>query len=251
MDDGTSLDQSQLDSLWDFGDPAASAERFRAAADEADNEVVKAEYLTQLARALGASEEFDDAVAVLDDAAEGLPSPSALVDARIALEQARLLVARDLPHEAVPFLLTAVRKASAAGSAFIALDALHMLALVDTGHEEEWAHEGIDALDSVADPRTRRWGVAFHNNLGWRLLYAGNPDAALDHFESALHIAETVGTENQRFVARWAKAKCLRALGRTDEAIAIQRELAAERPAEASVAVELAEMTGASPTIKE
>ena len=250
MDDTAALEQSQLDSLWDFGDPAASAERFRAAAEEPGlGRVAKAEYLTQLARALAATGEFDEADAVLGEAAEVLDAPSELVEARIALERARLLVARDLPHEAVALLLTTVRKASAAGSAFLALDALHMLALVDTGHEEEWAHEGIDALDSVSDPRTRRWGVAFHNNLGWRLLYAGNPDAALDHFESAWHFAEEVGTENQRFVARWAKAKCLRTLGRTDEAIAIQRELAAERPAETAVALELAEMTGASPTI--
>ena len=250
MNDGAVLSQSQLDSLWDFGDPEASAERFRAAAEEPGlSNGVRAEYLTQLARALGISGEFDEAEAVLGEAAEALDAPSDVVEARIALEQARLLVARELPHDALAFLLSALRKASAAGSPFIALDALHMLALVDSGHEEEWAHEGIEALDSVTDPRTRRWGVAFHNNLGWRLLYAGNPDAALDHFDSAWRSAQEVGTENQRFVTRWARAKCLRALGRTDEAIAIQRELAAERPAESSVAVELAEMTGASPTI--
>ena len=156
MDDGTPLDQSQLDSLWDFGDPAASAERFRAAADEPGlSDTAKAEYLTQLARALGSTGEFDEADAVLDEAADGLDAPSELVEARIALERARLLVARDLPQEAVALLLATVRKASAAGSAFLALDALHMLALVDTGHEEEWAHEGIDALDSVTDPESQ------------------------------------------------------------------------------------------------
>ena len=102
MDDTAALEQSQLDSLWDFGDPAASAERFRAAAEEPGlGRVAKAEYLTQLARALAATGEFDEADAVLGEAAEVLDAPSELVEARIALERARLLVARDLPHEAV------------------------------------------------------------------------------------------------------------------------------------------------------
>lgn len=250
MDESASISQSELDSLWDFNDLEVSAERFRTAADDPDlSPVIKAELLTQVARALGGMGEREQALVVLDRAHAALTEPSDVVDARIALERARVNIAGKRNAEAVAELLTAVRKASAAGSAFIALDALHMLALVDEGHEEEWAHEGIEALDSVTDPRTRRWGIAFHNNLGWRLLYAGKPEAALDHFESAWHFATQVGTENQRFITRWAKAKCLRALGRTDEAIAIQRELAAERPSETSVAVELAEMTGGSPTI--
>ena len=56
-----------------------------------------------------------------------------------------------------------------AGSPFLVLDALHMLALNDAGHEEEWAAEGFDVLDGSRDPRVLRWGVALHNNLGWTM----------------------------------------------------------------------------------
>ena len=46
-------------------------------------------------------------------------------------------------------------------------------------------------------------------------------------------------------------ARCLRSLGRTDEALAMQRELAAARPNDTYVRAEIEVLTAAEPTIEE
>lgn len=264
------ISQTVLDSLWDFADPAASAGRFRsAAADGALHEDAAAVLATQVARALGLQGRFDEGHAVLDEVARASdrpsaqpsdgpadrPStrPSAHVLARVALERGRLHRSAGQAEESVPFFTLAAREAASAGAQFLALDALHMLALSDAGHEEEWAAEGILVLAKAADDRTRRWGVSLHNNLGWHLHDSGRPAEALTEFEAALAAATAVGTDEQRFIGRWAIARCLRTLGRTDEARAIQHELTAERPDDEFVRAELAELTpvsGAQPTIE-
>ncbi len=235
------VSQALLDSLWDFSDAAASAQRFQQAADDTGrDEGGRAEFATQLARAFGLLGRFDDGLAVLAAVQGATEDPSDRLQARAALEHGRLLRSMDRPDDAVPFFTLAVRKAASAGAQFLALDALHMLAVSDAGHEEEWAAEGLALVDAATDDRIRRWGVALHNNLGWFLHDSGRPEEALPEFEAALRAAETVGTHEQRHLGRWAVARCLRTLGRLDEAGVLQQQLAAERPDDGFVRAELA-----------
>jgi tetratricopeptide (TPR) repeat protein len=241
------IDQSVLDTLWDFADPAGSAERFQAAADDPEfRDEAREEIATQLARALGLMSQFDDAAAVLD----AISPSSPIVESRIALERGRLLVEQGDAARAVPLFTKAARRAAAGGVTFLALDALHMLALTDAGHEKEWAEVGLAVLDPANQERTRRWGVALHNNLGWYLHDNGRPQEALPHFERALDYAQQFGTADQRFLGRWAVARCLRTLGRNDEALALQRSLAEKRPDDPYVAEEIAVLTGERSTIE-
>lgn len=253
--------QALLDSLWDFTDAAASAQRFQQAADDPGrDDEARAELATQLARAFGLLGRFDDGLAALAAVQESTGEPTDRLQARVALEHGRLLRSMDRTEEAVPFFTLAARQAASAGAQFLALDALHMLAITDAGHEEEWAAEGLALLDTATDARTRRWGVALHNNLGWFLHDSGRPEEALPEFEAALRAAETVGTHEQRHLGRWAVARCLRTLGRTDEARTLQQQLAAERPDDDFVRAELALLdqtadatgvSGAEPTIEQ
>lgn len=245
--------------MWNFADPAASEERFREAADDDDAHSAheRAVMTTQLARAIGVQGRVDEALAVLDELEQSerpADEPAAEVAelrARIALERGRLLAASDRVPEALPQLTKAVREAAVAGSTFLVLDALHMLALNDAGHEEEWAVEGFDVLDGVRDPRLLRWGVALHNNLGWTLHDdRGDAQAALRHFQLAVEAADRYGTAEQQHVARWSVGRVLRSLGRTEEALELQRELAMARPDDAYVQAELAALTEAEPTIE-
>ncbi|MGW9629151.1 tetratricopeptide repeat protein [Agromyces sp. NPDC055520] len=252
--------QQMIDRLWDFGDPAASEERFREAADDDGNSAHdRAVMTTQLARALGIQGRIDEALAALDGVTAGIqpgdaPADAAELRARVSIERGRIAASDGRPADAVPELTRGVREAALAGSPFLVLDALHMLALNDAGHEEEWATEGFDVLDGVRDPRVKRWGVALHNNLGWTLHDAGRLPGALLQFEQAVEAADAYGTAGQRHVARWSVARCLRSLGRDDEALAIQRELAESRPDDPYVQAELAALTGAvteaEPTIE-
>lgn len=250
-------EQQLLDRLWDFSDPEASAERFRAAAaDEGSPAHTRAVMTTQLARALGILGRGDEALALLDEVAAlgpvaGEPEAyAAELRARVAIERGRLAASHHRPADAVPDLTRGVREAAVAGSPFLVLDALHMLALNDAGHEEEWATEGFDVLDGSRDPRVLRWGVALHNNLGWTLHDSGRLTGALMHFEQAVEAADAYGTPEQRHVARWSVGRCLRSLGRHDEALELQRALAAERPDDPYVKAELAALTEAEPTIE-
>ncbi|MFE6966628.1 hypothetical protein ACFVAJ_16080 [Agromyces sp. NPDC057679] len=250
-------EQQLLDRLWDFADPEASAERFSGLAnDESETAHTRAVMQTQLARALGLLGRGDEALAVLDrvaalPAADDEPAAfAAELRARVAIERGRLAATDGRPADAVPELTRGVREAAIAGSTFLVLDALHMLALNDVGHEEVWATEGFDVLDGTRDPRLRRWGVALHNNLGWTLHDSGRLTGALMQFEEASRAAEAYGTAQQRHVAKWSVARCLRSLGRTDEALELQRALAFERPDDPYVQAELAALTEAPPTIE-
>ncbi|MDQ0892676.1 tetratricopeptide repeat protein [Agromyces ramosus] len=250
-------EQQMIDRLWDFSDPAGSEERFREAADDDEHPAhVRAVMTTQLARALGIQGRADEATAVLDALAAEPPATAAPerdaaeIRARVAIERGRIVASGGRPADAVPELTRGVREAALAGSPFLVLDALHMLALHDAGHEEEWAAEGFDVLAGVRDPRVLRWGVALHNNLGWTMHDSGRAAAALTHFEQAVEVADAYGTAEQRHVARWSVARCLRSLGRTDEALEVQRALAAARPDDPYVQAELAALTGAAPTIE-
>jgi len=262
------VDQALIDRLWDFADAEASADRFRAAADAAGSPLERAVMATQLARALGLQGLDDEATAVLDgvaasfageapaddgaerEAATDAADVPAEVRARVAIERGRLLAAGQRPAEAVPELTLAVREAAQAGSAFLVLDALHMLALNDAGHEEEWAAEGIDLLEGRRDPRTLRWGIALHHNLGWVKHDGGRTAAALVEFERAVEIADRYGSAEQQQVARWSVGRCLRTLGRNDEALEIQRSLAALRPDDPYVQAEIEALTAGEPTIE-
>ena len=249
-----------IDRLWDFGDPAASEERFREAADDDGNSAhLRAVMTTQLARALGIQGRLDEALATLEGVAAGVQAGDPQTDAaelraRVAIERGRLAASDGRPADAVPELTRGVREAALAGSPFLVLDALHMLALNDEGHEEEWAAEGLDVLSTSRDPRVLRWGVALHNNLGWTMHDAGRAEAALAQFEQAVESADRYGTAEQQHVARWSVARCLRTLGRTEEALDLQRELARARPDDPYVQAELAELAGAEsaeePTIE-
>ncbi|MBX3078696.1 MAG: hypothetical protein KF692_05645 [Cryobacterium sp.] len=115
-----------------------------------------------------------------------------------------------------------------------------MLAIADEAHAARWTQEALAALEQTGDDRTKRWAVALHNNLGWNLHDAGRFDDALAQFSLAQGAAIRFATQDQQFSARWAVARCLRSLGRAEEALEIQRELSRERPDDADVREELA-----------
>jgi tetratricopeptide (TPR) repeat protein len=228
------LDAGRLDALWDFGDPALSAERFRTEPVAAGS-VAEGELATQLARALGLDGRADEALAVLD----GLDTGHPVVSIRSALERGRLANSAGDAAAAVPHFEQAFDEAVIAGEDFLAIDAAHMLAIAEPDRAGEWASRGLELAASAADPRARRWGIALHNNLGWLHFDADRLQEALTEFELAAAAAQAHGTAEQQQVAQWAVARCYRALGRTADAIRIQELLAVQRPDDQYVQEEL------------
>ncbi|RYP84131.1 tetratricopeptide repeat protein [Nocardioides guangzhouensis] len=210
--------------LWDFDDPVASEQRFREAAVGEDSAVM----LTQVARALGLQERYAEAHEVLDEVAAH-PRLSPEVQARVHLERGRLhRSAGDAAAAETEFDVAALR-ARAAGLEALHIDALHMQALVADPVDAVMITEQALALAAVAeDEGARNWDASLLNNLGMLRVEAGRLEDALDTFEDALAARERIGVPADVRVARWMVAWTLRLLGRTDEALAVQRELKAE-----------------------
>ncbi len=211
--------------LWDFDDPAGSEERFREAAAAADDEE-RGIWLTQVARALGLQERYDDAHAVLDDLS---PAGSAEVAVRLLLEQGRLYRSAGDPDHARPFFEEAAAAAERAGLDELRVDALHMVVLVsDPADQVALTERALAVAGASADPRARDWDASLLNNLGMTHADAGDFGPALVAFEDALAACERIGDAGRTRVARWMVAWALRNLGRRDEALALQRRLKAE-----------------------
>jgi tetratricopeptide (TPR) repeat protein len=210
--------------LWDFDDPEASEQRFRAQAElaEPDDRLV---LMTQVARALGLQEKYDEGHSVLDD----LSPTEDEVAVRIALERGRLFRSEGDPDQARPLFEAAARSAQAAGLETLHVDALHMTALVaDPADQLAIGRHALAVARASTDPQARDWDASLLNNIGMAHAEAGDFDAALAAFEDALAARERIGDPARTRVARWMVGWALRNLGRRDEALEVQRSLKAE-----------------------
>jgi tetratricopeptide (TPR) repeat protein len=225
--------QALIDSLWDFDQPTTSAERFRAAADAATDPTIALCLRTQAARALGLQSRFAEAAALLDKvaaAAAELPlAGRAELQVRVALERGRLANSSGDADAARPHFVDARERAAAVGLESLAIDALHMLAVVAPPDEQVALHERAIALaESAIDPRARDWLASLLNNCGWTRFDLEQYDAALALFQRALLERLRQGKQRQIGVARWCVGRTLRALGRVEQALTVQQQLKAD-----------------------
>jgi len=223
-----------LDDLWDYDDPAASEGRFRLAVEVAEaggDATAAAEARTQLARALGLQGRFEDGHDILDQVDADHPADDR-IRVRSSLERGRLWRSSDDVVAAVVPFEAAWELARSQGEDALAVDAAHMLALVAAPPGEQIWHERALALaDMSPDPAARRWRGSLWNNIGWARFDAGDHDGALAAFEAALVARREDGRPKETRIAEWCVARCLRALGRPAEALAIQERLAADTAA--------------------
>jgi len=234
-----------VDALWNYNDPAASEERFRAALVGASGDEALV-LRTQIARTLGLRERFDEAHRELDAIEAALPAAGAEPRVRAALERGRTLRSSGKPQQASPYFERAFELADGAGLERLAADALHMLALAAPALDARiaWNRKTIAYAERAKDPRARGWRAPALNNIGSDLRDAGRLAESLAAFEQALAAyRERARAGDVRF-ARWQVANVLRLLGRTEEALAMQlaleRDQAAAGEPDAEVFDELA-----------
>lgn len=216
------MDES-LRQLWDFADAEASELRFRAVAKQTEHPEIA---LTQVARALGLQGRFDEASAVLD----GLTQTNPEVCVRVGLERGR--IARDSGElsTAREHFAAAVADARDSGLDEPLVDGMHMLALVSEGSARTDLHtQALEVARAATDPATRKWEASILNNMGMDRTDAGDFTEALALFNQALTTRRADGSDLSRVcVARWMVAWALRNLGRTDEALRMQRDIKAD-----------------------
>jgi tetratricopeptide (TPR) repeat protein len=235
-----------LDNLWDYDDPAGSEARFRlwiADLPSSVDDSARAEAQTQLARSQGLRRHFTEAHATLDSVESRLAEVSERVQVRYLLERGRVFNSSRAPDQARPLFLAAWERARAAGEDALAVDAAHMLAIVASGEEAlTWNQRALDLARSSPEPRAQRWQGSLYNNIGWSYFDAGRYADALAMFERALERRRMDGKEKEIGVAQWCIGRTLRALGRLDEALALQRSLLATIREDGYVSEELGEL---------
>ena len=214
-----------LRELWDFDDAAASEQRFRELVATAD-EPLATYALTQVARALGLQERYEEGHAVLDALA---PSPDPESGVRHSLERGRLLRSAGEPEAARPHFEAAAAAAREAGLEELEVDALHMVALVlAPGDRLVAQHAALARARTATAPAARDWDASLLNNIGMEHADAGDHASALAAFEEALAARERIGDPARTRVARWMVGWSLRHLGEVDRAREVQLALRAE-----------------------
>jgi len=220
-----------LRSQWDFDRPDLSEKRFRDLLLETDGKVscdYHCEILTQIARAQGLQRKFDDARTTLHQVKDLLDESTVCGRIRYCLELGRLDNSSGDPECAKPHFLMALKLAQEAGEDFLAVDAAHMMGIVEKAEKSlEWNEKAIALAEASSDADARSWLGSLYNNTGWTYHAMGEYDKALSLFERALEFREMQGQQGNILIARWCIARCLRSMGQTQRALQRQRELEA------------------------
>jgi len=228
---------AEVEQLWNYDEPAASEQRFRQAAAAATSEADRVVFMTQVARALGLQERYDEGHTLLDGLVTWLreaPDETAFaLESRIDLERGRLLRSAGDTEAASAYFEDAVTVAREAGDEALEIDALHMQALLAPPSEAVALNrKGLQRARRSADPAARRWEASVLNNLGCALVDAGELEQALGVFEEAVTVRQARRQHRETQIGRWMVGWTLRLMGRTDEALDMQRALKDELTAE-------------------
>ena len=235
--------------LWNFSDPAATEKQFREILPKvvsSSNDSYCGQLLTQIARAEGLQQKFDEAHATLDTVESRLEGLPAIVQLRYLLERGRVFNSSGKPEQAGPLFEQAWELGKQAGEHGLAVDAAHMMAIVEPSESAvAWTEKAIAYAEQSESEDARNWLGSLYNNLGWTYHDSGKFEKALDIHQRALAWREEKAQVGPIRIARWSVARVLRSLGRVDEAFEIQqallKELNADNEKDGFVYEELAE----------
>lgn len=225
-----------IDSFWEYSDPAISETRFRAALSSATQDE-RLELLTQIARTHSLRGQFAEAHALLDEVEPQLAPAGPRPKIRYGLERGRTFNSSGHKEMARAEFHRAWQQALAANESGLAVDAAHMLALAYAGAPEgqsesqSWFQRGLSLARASTDSKAQGLIPALLNNAAWNLHDTGQWAEALPLFEQALVAWTARQRPVQIQIARWSVARCLRSLGRYTEALDSQRALEAEHRA--------------------
>ena len=91
-----------------------------------------------------------------------------------------------------------------------------------------WNLKALALAEAAADTRARDWRASLYHNIGWTWFDDGDALRALDFWQKALAMRETMGDAGRIRVAKWTVARGYRAVGRLDDAEKIQKALVVE-----------------------
>ena len=216
----------ELRSYWDFNDAARSEIRFRALLESVTEPELRFEIECQIARTYGLRDMFEEAHALLDRLQLELEKMPPRAQTSYHLERGRAFNSGGQKTKATEQFEIAAKSPIDD----LRIDAIHTLAIVAETPEEAERLNILALNQSIVSPSAaaQRWQGSLLNNLGWTYHDTGRLAEALEHFASALEFRIAQGDTYLIRVARWCVARCLRSMGRLDEALKIQLSLIKE-----------------------
>ncbi len=216
------MKREEIGELWNFSNPQQSEAKFKKAISEETDEIVIAELQTQLARSLGLQQKFAEAMQLLSQ----IETQDARVLAMIPLEMGRCLNSSGNKIDAKKLFQESYDLSEKHGIEDIAIDALHMIAIVSPAHEAlEINLQAIKKAENSEDKRARNWLGSLLNNTAWSLHDLKQYDEALQLFIKAKQFREEMKQVEQTRIATWCIARCYRSLNRIDDALKTLKEL--------------------------
>lgn len=240
-----------IESYWEYANPAASEARFRGLLEQAHGDD-RLELLTQIARTYSLRRDFARAHQLLDDVEPQLDKAGPGPKVRYLLERGRTFNSAGEPQRARPLFEQAWDLARTVGLEGLAVDAAHMVAITWSGKPEaiDWNLRGLALARTSNDGKAQALVPALLNNSAWDLHDMGRCTEALPLFGESRDAWRKRGRPAQVRFAEYGIGRCLRLLDRPQQALAIQRRLEAEYAAAGEtsgyVFEELAELLAAA-----
>jgi tetratricopeptide (TPR) repeat protein len=225
------LTSAIFDGLWNYQDPAGTREKFETLLDaEGENwsADLRLQLMTQIARAFGLQREFDSSHAILDEVEEALPDGPSVARIRYSIERGRSFRSNKQEDESRPHFIAAWQTSLKIGESYYAVDAAHMLGILEQGQASlDWNAKAMATAEASDDPRAKRWLGALYNNTGWTHHEDGNYQLAMDLWVKAEAWHKEFGSPRSHRIALWTIARCERSFERFERALELQLKILA------------------------
>jgi tetratricopeptide (TPR) repeat protein len=227
-----SANLSDFDQLWDYSDPLITELKFLEILSEVNFEQDPGYYLelkTQIARTLGLQQDFAAAHILLDEIETDLQSGFPIARIRYLLERGRVYHSSGNAAESKPFFLQAWELSQKIGADYYAIDAAHMLGIIERPDRQlVWNEKALALAETSSDPRTKGWLGSLYNNVGWAYHDLQNFEKALMIFEKAQRWRQMNRQVREIQIADWTVARTHRSLGNIELALEMQLNLEKE-----------------------
>ncbi len=224
-----SSESFDFDSLWNYNDPAATEEKFNDVLPQIKESGKTSDYLqllTQIARTYGLRMKFDDSHKLLDEVEKQLNNADPKTKVRYLLERGRTFNSSGKVNEARELFLQAVDLAVASNEDNLAVDAAHMMGIVESDEQSlQWNEKALAMAERSSDPKANKWLGSLYNNIGWTYFSMKQYEKALELFKKDAVWYEQNKSKTYVNIAKWSAAKTLRMMGKTDEALEEQLRL--------------------------
>ncbi|KPK73244.1 hypothetical protein AMJ87_02430 [candidate division WOR_3 bacterium SM23_60] len=221
-----------FDALWDFQHPEQTETKFQELipqAKESGNMSYYAQLLTQIGRTRGLQGKYQDAHAMLDSVEAMLTDELTVAKIRYLLERGRVYNSSGEPDKCKPFFLEAWELALTKNEDYYAVDAAHMLGIVEPPEKQlEWSLKALELAEKTTDERAQRWLGPLYNNIGWTYHDLKEYEKALELFKKGLAWRKEIDDARGIRIQTWNIARTYRSLGKVTEALEMQRALEKE-----------------------